>query len=109
MTKKALLLSAVLFLSSLTVAFAKSYTITLANPTKAGKVELAAGQYKLKLQGNVVIFTDSHYKSYTAPAKVETVQKKYDVTAVETQKDASGDRITDIQLGGSNSKIEFID
>ena len=65
--RKFLVLS-VLALTSLLVASAKTYDITISSPTKVGSVQLKAGQYKLKVDGSNAVFTDQNNdKSYTTP------------------------------------------
>lgn len=107
MTNRLLLMGA-LALSTLTLASAKSYDIMLTTAAKAGNVQLAPGEYHLKVQGNNAILTnlDSN-KSVTVPVKVETVEKKFDVTAVDTT-DANGTSTVDaIELGGTTTKLGF--
>jgi hypothetical protein len=105
--KKILVVAALAF-SSLTVVSAKTYEIILSGPTKAGSVELKAGQYKLKVDGANAIFTDiNSAKSFTTPVKVETTDKKFDDTRVQTTKDGSVDKIEEIDLGGSKTKLGF--
>jgi hypothetical protein len=108
MTTKSLFLIATLALAG--IASAKSYDIVLAAPAKAGSIQLAAGEYSLKVQGSNAIFTNVQTgKSFTAPVKVETAGKKFDVTAVTCDtKDGDG-RITSVELGGSTTKLELGD
>jgi hypothetical protein len=99
---------AALTLSSLTVVSAKTYDIVLSNPTKVGSVQLKPGQYKLKVDGANAIFTESNSsKSFSTPVKVETSDKKFDDTRVQSTKDNDGDRINEIDLGGSKTKLGF--
>jgi|SRR5579872_217078 len=108
MTIKSLLLTGALAVASLTVASAKSYDIVLSSPTKVANVQLKAGEYKVKMDGNNAIFTDVESgKSVTAPAKIETGDRKFSETAVSTEKKADMEQIQSIELGGSNTKIEF--
>ena len=105
---KKFLVVAGLALSSLTVVSAKTYDIVLSNPTKVGSVQLKPGQYKLKVDGSNAVFTDANSsKSFTTPVKVETGDKKFDDTRVQSTKDADGDRINQIDLGGSKTKLGF--
>ena len=105
--KKFLVVSA-LALASLTVVSAKTYEITLSNPTKVGNVQLKPGQYKLKVDGSNAVFTDlNSAKSFTTPVKVETTDKKFDDTRVQSVKDGEADRINEIDLGGSKTKLGF--
>jgi hypothetical protein len=95
-------------MSILSIASAKSYTITFASPTMVGSSQLAAGDYTLKVDGSNAVFTnvDSN-KSVTTPVKIENVDKKYGTTTVETTQQGNATRIDDIQLGGSTTKLEF--
>ena len=105
--KKVLAISA-LALASLTVLSAKTYEIILTAPTKAGSVQLKPGQYSLKVVGSNVTFTDENSsKTFTTPANIETVDKKYDDTKVQSSKDGDNDRIEEIDLGGSKTKLGF--
>ncbi|HMD70832.1 MAG TPA: hypothetical protein VKF41_05780 [Bryobacteraceae bacterium] len=108
MTIKSLLLSGTLAIASLSIASAKRYDIRLTSPTKVANIALKAGEYTLKLEGANAIFTDVESgKTYTAPAKIEKAAKKFDVTAVETDKKADVEHIQSIDLGGTTTKIEF--
>jgi hypothetical protein len=102
------LVVAALAVSSLTIVSAKTYEIILSGPTKAGNVELKAGQYKLKVDGANATFTDvNSSKSFTTPVKVQTTEKKFDDTKVQTTKDGSVEKIEEIDLGGSKTKLGF--
>jgi hypothetical protein len=108
MTKRSLLLLGVLAMSFLSIASAKSYNIAFTGPTMVGSTQLAAGEYTLKVEGSNAVFTnvDSN-KSVTAPVKIENADKKYGVTSVETTQEGDAQHIKDIQLGGSNTKLDF--
>jgi hypothetical protein len=98
----------VLAMSILSIASAKSYTCTFTNRTMAGSVQLPAGEYKLKVDGSNAVFTNvDNNKSVTAPVKIETVDQKYAVTSIKTTQKGDAQHIDDIELGGSNTKIEF--
>ncbi len=98
---------AVLALCSLGVLSAKSYSILLSSPAKVGTLQLQAGEYHVKVAGSNVIFTDHKSKTYTTPVKIENGSKKFDDTRVESSKDGDSDRITEIDLGGSTTKLGF--
>jgi hypothetical protein len=106
MTTKSLLIVGTLALASL--ASAKSYDIVLSSPTKAGSLELKAGEYSLKVKGSTAVFTSVDTgKSFTAPVKVQEGSKKYDNTAVDTQKSNGEDQIKTIELGGSTTQLQL--
>ena len=106
MTTKSLLLIGTLALAG--IASAKSYDIVLSSPTKAGNVELKAGEYSLKVKGATAVFTNVETgKSFTAPVKVQEGSKKYENTAVDTQKANGEDQIKTIELGGSTTQLQL--
>ena len=105
---KKLFAISVLALASLSVVSAKTYEIILSGPSKAGSIQLKPGQYKLKIEGSNAVFTDeSNSKSYTTPVKVQTGEKKFDGTKVQSTKDGNVDKIEEIDLGGSKTKLGF--
>jgi len=108
MTNRFLLWGAALAFSTVAMAGPKTYDVVLPESAKAGSVQLAAGEYKLKVEGANAIFTDmGHHQSFTVPVKVENTETKYDTTALDTAKQGDTVHITSIQLGGSKTKLEF--
>ena len=104
--KKSVVLGA-LFVSSLCFAGQKSYDVIFSAPATVAGVKLAAGEYKVKVDGTNAVFTDTRAKSVTAPVKVENGTKKFSFTAVDATKEGGVDKINAIELGGSNTKLEF--
>jgi hypothetical protein len=108
MTAKSLLIVGALTLSSIGVASAKSFDLVLSAPTLAGNTELKPGDYKLKVEGSQAIFTEAQSsKSFTVPVKIETANRKFDQTVVESTTQNGMDNIQSIDLGGSTTKLEF--
>ena len=105
--KKSLILGAVLSLSSLCFAGQKSYDVIFSSPAKVGGVQLAAGEYKVKVDGANAVFTDSKSKTVSAPVKVETGSKKFPYTAVDATKEGTVDKVNAIEFGGSTTRLEF--
>lgn len=106
--KHRLLLTGALALGFLGIASAKSYHITLDEPTQAGIVQLKAGEYRVKVDGSNAVFTNlDSGKSISTPAKVENTGKKHDVTAVDTSNVTGSTKMQAIELGGSDETIEF--
>jgi hypothetical protein len=104
---KKLILTGVLCLSTLGILSAKSYDITLTNPTQAGDVQLKAGDYRMKVEGGTAVFTDvNSNKQFSVPVKVENSDSKFSDTAVITTNQGGVDRIQEIDLGGSHTKLE---
>ena len=104
---KHILVTAALFLVSVCAASAKQYTLTFAKPVQVGEVKLAAGEYKVKVDGNNAVFTDSQKKTFTAPAKVQKIEKKIPYTAAETKEVEGGTRVNAIDLEGADFKLIF--
>ena len=108
MTFKSLLLTGALAVASLSIASAKSYDIVLSGPTMVAHTQLKPGEYRVKVEGTNAVFTAvENGKTYTAPAKIGTGTKKFDVTAVGTDKKPDAEHINSIELGGTNTRIEF--
>ena len=108
MTIRNLILSGALAVASLTVVSAKSYDIVLSNPTQVANVQLKAGEYTLKVEGSNAVFTNVETgKKFTAPAKVENADKKFDLTAVGTDRKNDTDYVQSIELGGTSTRLEF--
>jgi hypothetical protein len=108
MKTRTLLLTGALALFTLSVASAKTYDILLSSPTKAGNLQLKAGEYRLNLNGSKAIFTDVNTaKSFTTEVKVENSDTKFSDTKIDSSTEGSTSVIKDIELGGSKTKIDF--
>lgn len=107
MTVKSILLVGALCLSSVSLVSAKTYDIQLFSPAMAGSVQLPAGDYKLKVDGGNAVLTNANNKTYTTAVKVETEARKYDQTAVVTDNSNGTSQIKSIEIGGSNTLLEF--
>lgn len=107
MTKKSLLFIGALALSTVAFASPKSYEILLTSATRAGAVQLAAGDYRVQVDGANAIFTNiDNRHSFVAPVKVESTQK-HQQTAVDIDNAAGDSHITSIDLGGSSDTLQF--
>ena len=108
MTNKLTLWIATAALSTVAFAAPKTYSVVVSTPMKAGSAQLAAGDYKVKVEGSNAVFTDQHtLASVTVPVKVESATEKFNSTALDTTKQGDTTQITSIELGGSNTKLEF--
>lgn len=107
MNVRSLLIAGAVGISAAALASAKTYQITIETPAKAGNVELQPGQYKLKVEGSQAVFTDSHDKSFTVPAKLENVDRKFSYTTIETANQGGMDTIQAIDLGDSNTQLKL--
>ncbi len=88
------------------MAFAKSYSVTLYQNSILGATELKAGTYKLDLKDDKAIFTDGK-KTAEAQAKVESAPDKFGSTTVRFQNGDGKYRIQEIRIGGTNMKVVF--
>jgi hypothetical protein len=103
-----LVLTGMLCLGGVSFLSAKSYNFRIDTPVMAGAVQLPAGEYRLKVDGDKAVFTEvDENKSFTAPVKMETVDKKYDDTAVVTSNEGGSQHLQSIELGGSKTKLDF--
>jgi hypothetical protein len=108
MTNKLALFIGTVALSTLALAGPKNYTVVLPTPTKAGSVDLAPGDYKVKVDGSNAIFTDEHTRaSVTVPVKVENTETKFNATTLDTKMQGNTAQLLAIELGGSKVKLEF--
>jgi hypothetical protein len=86
----------------------KTYRITISTDAKAGGAALDAGDYKLEVDAPKVRFTDVQSgKSVEVDATIKTAENKFGNTAIVSQKVEGKTQITEIQLGGSKTKITF--
>lgn len=106
--KKTMLLTGILALSAISIAYAKSFDVNLSHATQVGNVELKAGEYELKMDGDKAIFTDvDTSKKFVIPAKIETVTKKFDYTTTEELTNGNVDVLKAIHLGGTTTQVDF--
>jgi hypothetical protein len=94
-------------LLSVSLATAKSYSITLSDRAKVGDTELKPGEYKLKLEADKVMLIDREGRTIETKAKVETVERKFNQTAVGLTKKEGTNKLEWIALGGSKSRVVF--
>jgi len=103
MLKKLLI---VFSIAAIAVVAAETHKITLYQESLVGNEQLAAGNYKLQLDGEKVILSKGK-TSVEVPVKVETIENTNPSTTVRF---ANGDgkyRIQEIRLGGTNKKLVF--
>jgi len=95
---------AILALSA--VASAKSYTVTLFQPSIVGDAELQPGEYKLDVNESKVTIRNGK-KSAAATVKVESADQKFPATSVRYQNGDGKYRIQEIRLGGTTTRLVF--
>ena len=84
---------------------AKSFTITLANKTQAGAVQLKPGQYTVAFKGTEAVFTDYYGHVTKAPAKEEAADTTFPETSVVCTTTNGVDKVEYIGLKGSKTKV----
>jgi len=104
MTNKWLIIG---ILAGLPVASAKSFDVTIGEVSVVHNLRLKAGDYRLKLEGSNAIFTDADGNSFKTAVNVEQETKKFPDTEVLSTNDAGHERIEEIQLGGTKTKLKF--
>ncbi len=92
----------------LSLASAKSYEISLSQASKAGSLDLQAGDYKIAVDGTKVTFTAVKTgKSVATDASVQAAPKKFAMTLVDAEAVSGTNKIHEIDLGGTTTKVLF--
>jgi hypothetical protein len=104
MIKKSLLVFTVLAMAA--AAHAKTYTVTLFQPSQVENTVLPPGEYKVDVKDDKVTIRQGKMTVETK-ARAETSEQKFTATSVRYQ-DADGKyRLYEIRLGGTNTKLVF--
>ncbi len=99
--KKLLLVFTVLGLS---LAYAKSYHLTLYEKSILGSTELKPGEYTIELKDQQVVVKNGKLRAEAA-VKVENEGSKFPTTTVRYSNGDGKYRITEIRVGGTNMKL----
>ncbi len=90
---------------------AKNYEVSLNTAMKVGSQVLAAGDYKLKLEGSNAVFTRQsngrNKETFTASATLEAGDAKFDHTTIHSVQDGGQPRITSIELRGGKELLKL--
>ncbi|MFN0167123.1 MAG: hypothetical protein ACKV22_11900 [Bryobacteraceae bacterium] len=105
MLKKVFLLVTVLAMTAL--ASAKTYSITLFEPSHVAGTVLSPGDYKIDLKDNDKVTIRSGKTVVEAEARLETTDQKFSATSVRYLNGDGKYRIQEIRLGGTKSKLVF--
>lgn len=81
---------------------ASSYSVKFYQPVQIGATEFKPGDYKVEMQGDKAVFR-SGKNVVEVPATLQKGDKKYSYTAVTSQ----DSKVSEIDLGGTSSKIVF--
>lgn len=106
MLKKLVVCFAVFAISAL--AAVAHYNVTLYRNCVLAGTELKAGSYKVEVNGDKATLRLDKV-SVQASVKVETADKKFDETAVQYSNADGKDRIQEIRVGGTKTRLIFSD
>ncbi len=104
MIQKSLLVFTVLAMAA--AAHAKTYTVTLFQPSQVANTVLAPGEYKVDVKDNKVTIRQGKTTVETQ-ARVENTEEKFSATSVRYQNGDGKYRLHEIRLGGTNTKLVF--
>jgi hypothetical protein len=90
----------------LALASAKTYNVTLYQPSVVAGTELQAGNYKLDLQQDKIVISNGK-QSVESAVKVEQSESKFGSTTVRYANADGKLRIQEIRLGGTKTKLVF--
>ena len=91
-------------LLGLSLAQAKSFRVTLYEPSVLGATELKAGEYTVEVKDSQVLVKSGKVEAQ-APVKVENADSKFGTTTVRYSNGDGKYHITEIRLGGTNMKL----
>lgn len=104
MTKKLIILS--IALMALVFAGAASYTVKIFDPVVVNGTELKPGDYKLTLDNDKAILQLGKQK-IEAAVKVEQATEKFSSTTLRFAPENGKNKIQEIRLGGTKTKVIF--
>jgi hypothetical protein len=87
----------------------KTYGVRIPESAMVGTSQLKPGDYRLRVAGSKASFTNENSNTTVETAvNVQNVERKFDKTTIEMTKNSQGDeKLTEIQLGGSRTKLDF--
>jgi len=91
---------------ALAVASAATYKVTLPQSSVVKGNELKAGDYRLNVGVDKVTIVNGK-DSIDVPVKVESVDQKFDSTAIRYTEEGGKAAISEIRLGGTKTKLVF--
>jgi len=103
---KKLLVTLAIALLAVSIASAKTYNITLFQPSVVGDTELKPGEYKVEVNADKVRITNGR-QTGEATVKVETSDRKFSNTTVKYSNGDGKYRVQEIRLGGTNTLLVF--
>jgi hypothetical protein len=104
--KKLLVVFATLALAVVSAAD-KTYNVSLNEPASVNGTQLKPGDYKLQVEGDKAVLKMGKKTVVESPAKVETAEHKFDTTSVTIDSSNNQAKISEIRIGGTNTRIVF--
>ena len=92
------------FAASFALAGASNFNVTLFQPSLIGTTELKPGQYKVQVDGSRMTIKNGK-NVVEAEVKTEQADSKFSATSVRYQNGDGKYRITEIRVGGTNTKL----
>ncbi len=93
-------------LLAVAIAGAKTYSVTLFQPSRVAGTELKPGEYRVEVQDGKVVIRSGKLR-VEAPVRVETAESKFSSTSVRYTDTEGAARIQEIRLGGTNLRLVF--
>jgi hypothetical protein len=109
MFKKFIFVFAVLALVAVfagTVPGTPTYKITLLQTSVVKDTELKAGDYRVSL-GTEKVSIDNGKKIVEVSCKIESVEKKFDTTAIRYTQQNGKQIVSEIRVGGTKTRLVF--
>ena len=85
---------------------AESHRLTLFSPATVNGQELKAGEYRLELEGSKAVIKRGK-ESVEAIVRIESADQKYSSTAVRFLTGDGKNKINEIRLGGTKTRVVF--
>ncbi len=83
-----------------------NYKITLLQPSVVKGKELKAGEYRLNLMADKVTIVNGK-QTVEVPVKIESVERKFDTTAIRYVEESGKATISEIRIGGTKTRLVF--
>jgi hypothetical protein len=94
--------------AGLSIASAKSYSISVPDHSELAGTAVTAGDYRVTVDGATATLKASNHTRVEAKGTIQSTDRKFGQTAVEISTGADGtNHITAIDLGGTTTRLTF--